>query len=99
MLQIKIISAYTATELTDKTNEFLATLETEAVKDIKVDTAKMSSVIHYEVKEPWKGQMCGDCKYWDDGGSPDAVSGLCHECGGRRRFNCRACKAFKDIRG
>ena len=99
MLQIKIITAYTAEDLNRKANEFLANIEAEGVKEITVDTTKMSAVIQYEQKEQWTKRKCYDCKYWDDGGEPSAVSGLCTECGQRRRFNCNACQLFKDIRG
>ena len=105
MLQIKIVEPPRewengkAVSLEDAVNKFLATIEAESVKDIRISDKADKAVIQYEVKEAWKDQMCGDCKYWDDGGSPSAVRGLCHECGGRRRFNCRACKEWKDMRG
>lgn len=99
MLQVKVILTDNVTHLEQKMNEFLSGLETEAVKDIKVDTTTSTATIQYEVIEAWKNRICADCKYWDDGGEPSAVGGLCHECGRRTRFNCRACKCFKDIRG
>ena len=34
---------------------------------------------------------------WDDGGET-TTSGLCHQCGQRRRFNNKACRSFRDVR-
>ena len=101
MLQIKIIEEYTAENLNKSVNEFLATVKSEEVKDIQFDLndIPVMAIIQYEVIEPWTQEKCYDCKYWDDGGDSAAVSGLCRECRGRRRFNCKACPSFKDIRG
>lgn len=96
MLQVKILKPE-GTELETSINSFLATIEASTVKDIKLNGA--SAMILYEVKHPWECSLCCDCQYWDDGGSVESVSGLCQECGGRRRFNCKACSHFKDIRG
>lgn len=98
MLQIKIITVTHLSELDTTVNEFLATLDDEAVKDIKTDIEKGTATIQYAIKEAWKDMMCCDCAYWDDGGEP-VTSGLCQECGSRRRFNCKACSHFKDVRG
>lgn len=98
MLQIKIIKGGLAEDLNETVNEFLATIHEDAVKDISVDVMKGTAVIQYVVKNAWADRLCSECKYWDDSGSSDAVSGLCHECGGRRRFNCKACAKFKDVR-
>ena len=97
MLQIKTFSGLTES-IDDQVNAFLKTLKSEAVKDIDVRETGFA-VIQYEIKEEWTDRICSECKYWDDGGSVEAVNGLCQERGGRRRFNCRACERFKDIRG
>lgn len=101
MLQVKILQEYEVTDLNKSINDFLANIKPEDVKDIKYDLSDipMLSIIQYEIKEAWADRKCYDCKYWDDGGDSASVSGLCVECGGRRRFNCSACKAFKDVRG
>ena len=96
MLQIKVIQG---ADIEAEANEFLATIDSEAVKNISIDDTGTIAVIQYEVQEGWKNEHCYDCKYWDDGGDPEALSGMCVECGGRKRFNCRACKSFKDMRG
>jgi len=94
MLQIK---TFKPTDGESKINAFLATIKTEDVKNIDVRESGFA-VIQYEVKEAWADRMCSECKYWDDSGQSDSVNGLCHECGGRRRFNCKACDRFKDLR-
>ena len=101
MLQVKILQEVEVTSLNESVNKFLAEIKSEEVKDIQFDLNDIPAIaiIQYEVTEAWVNEKCYDCKYWDDGGDSSAVSGLCHECGGRRRFNCNACSHFKDIRG
>ena len=96
MLQVKIIQG---TDIEKDVNEFLTTVDGDAVKDIRVDDTGTIAVIQYVMEEAWKKAHCYDCKYWDDGGDPESLSGMCVECGGRKRFNCKACKSFKDLRG
>ena len=98
MLHIKTVFFSSVKEIDASVNEFLDTIDTEAFKSIEVKDEKGMAFILYEVKEEWKNRICSECKYWDDGGSTDSVSGLCQECGGRRRFNCKACNRFKDVR-
>ncbi len=95
MLQIKYVQGKDVLTLEKNVNEFLASLTSE-VKDIKTENGM--AVILYEVMEDWKKRMCCECQYWDDGGET-TTSGICHECGQRRRFNAKACKSFKDVRG
>ena len=97
MLQIKTFRG-SENSIDDMVNEFLKNLKSEAVKDIDVRENGFA-VIQFEIKDPWTDRICSECKYWDDGGSVDSVSGLCQERGGRLRFNCKACERFKDIRG
>lgn len=99
MLQVKILKGKDIETLNDAVNVFLANFNEDAIKDINVEAEKMVAVIQYTVKPEWTNKLCADCKYWDDAGCSDAVSGLCQERGGRRRFNCKACECFKDIRG
>lgn len=98
MLQLKTVFFSSVKELDASVNEFLTGIETEAFRSIRVEEEKGYAVILYEAQEAWKNRMCADCKYWDDGGSSNSVIGLCQECGGRRRFNCKACDRFIDIR-
>lgn len=99
MLQIKIVTGMTSEELTRSANEFLATIDDEAVKDIKVEASEGIATIQYIVQEAWKGNMCCDCRYWDDNNDCEALIGLCQMCGGRKRFDKKACNKFSDVRG
>ena len=102
MLQVKILQENKVSDLNNSINDFLATIKTEDVKDIKfgltAENFPLIAIIQYEVKETFADRKCYDCKYWDDGGDTSSTSGFCIECGGRRRFNCNACAAFKDVR-
>lgn len=98
MLQLKTVIVKSIEDLDTSVNEFLSTIESDAFRSLEVKEEKGLAFILYEAKESWKGRMCADCQYWDDGNSSDSVSGICHECGGRRRFNCKACDRFKDVR-
>lgn len=98
MYQIKLIEGKDIESLNTATNEFLAVFNEDAVKDIRINYDKMVAFIQYEVKDAWTDRKCYDCKYWDDGGDSASVSGMCMEHGQRRRFSCKACKSFKDIR-
>ena len=94
MLQIK---TFRPEDGEDKINEFLATIAKEDF--VKIDVKESGfAVLLFEKKETWANRHCCDCKYWDDCGDTASVSGLCHECGQRRRFNSKACKQFHDFR-
>lgn len=95
MLQIKYVEGKDMETLENNVNKFLASLSSDEVKDIKREETLVT--ILYERKDAWVGMMCCDCQHWDDGGEP-TPSGLCHETGRRRRFNCKACERFKDVR-
>lgn len=101
MLQVKILQECEVNDLNKSINDFLANINSEDVKDIKykLSDIPLIAIIQYELVEEWTKELCCDCQYWDDGGSTSNVSGLCHEHGLRKRFNCKACKAFKDVRG
>ena len=98
MLQIKLVQGKGIDSLNEAVNLFLADFNEDAIKDITVDTEEMIATIQFIVKDAWADMLCGDCRYWDDGGSSDSLIGLCQECGGRRRFSAKACERFKDVR-
>ena len=101
MLQVKIVQECEVNDLNKSINDFLATIKSEDFRDIKYELSDIPliAIIQYELVEPWAKALCCDCQYWDDQGDTSSTSGLCHECGQRRRFNCKACKNFKDVRG
>lgn len=96
MIQIKFVQGKDLLTLETSVNAFLASLSSEELKDIKREDCLVT--ILYEKKDAWVGKLCCDCKYWDDGGEP-TTSGLCQECGKRRRFNAKACDRYQDVRG
>ena len=98
MLQIEIVTGMTSEEIKRNVNRFLTTLQDDAVKDIKVEASDGIATILYVIQDKWKKRMCCECQYWDDGGET-TTSGICHDCGARRRFNYPACEHFKDVRG
>ena len=98
MLTHKTVFFSSIKELDASVNEVLSTISKEEFYSIEVKEEKGLAFILYEKEEPWKNALCCDCQYWDDQGET-STSGLCHECGQRRRFNCKACKSFKDVRG
>ena len=81
----------------DAVNAFLAKIKTENVRHVDVKESGFT-VILYEAEQTWTNRLCCDCKYFDDGGDPSSIGGVCIECGSRRRFNCKACEHFKDVR-
>ena len=99
MLQIKFVKGKDMETLENNVNSFLASLSSDAIKDIKTDIEGKVATIQYEFKEAWEGCLCCDCRHWDDGNDVESLIGLCQECGGRKRFNNRACSHFKDVRG
>lgn len=99
MLQIKLVPGETIDSLNEAVNAFLANYKEDAIKDINVDTEKMIATIQYITSEEWKGEMCCDCRFWDDGDSEDSLVGLCQIRGGRKRFSNKACECWKDVRG
>lgn len=98
MLQIRIAQGKDIGDLEDKVNGVLEDIKSDDVKNIEFVIPELTAVIEYIRSEEWKGRMCMDCQYWDDAGSADAVIGLCQVCGGKKRFNCKACEKFKDVR-
>ena len=96
MLQIKFVQGKDMETLENNVNAFLASLSSDEIKEFKREDCLVT--ILYERKDAWIGMLCCDCQYWDDCGEP-TTSGICHECGQRRRFNAKACECFKDVRG
>lgn len=96
-MQIKIIKPEVKNwqDLEREVNEFLSTLE-EPPLNTKIDIETCYAVIEYERVR--KGAICCECRFWDDSGSVDELMGLCQRCGGRKRFNGKACNKYEDTR-
>ena len=71
MLQVKIVQECEVNDLNKSINDFLATIKSEDVKDIKYELSDIPliAIIQYEITEAFVNRKCYDCKYWDDGGS------------------------------
>lgn len=91
-MQVKIISGTNLESLEDNLNAFLEGLDDEP--SVKYDLANLAAVVEFK---PAQNCLCCDCKFWDDNG--DNLVGLCHRCGGRKRFSDKACNKFEDVRG
>ena len=96
MIKIKIVEGFSAEDLTRKLNEALREIESEP--KITYYESKWAAVIEQAVEEAYKDRLCCDCIYWDDKGNNQSLNGFCTLTGKRMRFNCRACKQFKDLR-
>ena len=98
MRQVKILKGHDIADLQDSINANLVSVKSEDVIGININLSDLSAIIEYVKNEEYMERICSECQYWDDSGSSSAVSGLCQEHGGKRRFNCKACEQFKDIR-
>ena len=96
MLQIKTIYDTGLAELDKKVNEFLKDIPEDNVRSIELHDNCM--LIQYVIEEEWEKSLCCDCQFWDDSGDSGSPVAFCQIRGQRRRFNCRACENYKDIR-
>ena len=94
MLQIKTIMS-SLSDMDAKVNEFLKTIPEDNVRSIEVNDGFV--LIQYIVEETWQKNLCCDCQLWDD--TEGSTVAFCQAKGIRKRFNCKACNQFKDIRG
>ena len=92
-MQVKFIEGVTLESLEREINDFLAELS-EDPKSIMYNFDNLSAVIEYNNVR--KGAICCECAFWDDGGSHDALIGLCQRCGGKRRFSDKSCNKYED---
>lgn len=98
MVQIKFVEGDTLTSLERSINSFLAGITAEDLRDISYNLENKTAIIEYVAQEAWKKCLCCDCQHWDGGDDTTSVMGLCQMRGKRKRFNCRACEDFKDVR-
>lgn len=103
MIQVKFIYGRDFQDLNENLNkallcEPLSELNSEQIS-INYELAKqMMILVEYELQEAHKERLCCECALWDDMGKTESLSGFCTITGNRMRFNCSACKKFKDIR-
>ena len=91
-MQVKFISGTSLPNLEDNLNNFLQGLDDDP--SIKYDFESLTAVVEFTAVQ---NGLCCDCKFWDDNG--DNLVGLCHRCGGRKRFSDKACNKYEDVRG
>ena len=96
-MQIEIIVGTDYRDLTNQVNAYLEKIKSKEDPKVDIDFKNVAAVVSYT--ESVGNNLCCECRYFDDGDSPDSLIGLCQEHGGRKRFNCKSCKEFKDIRG
>ena len=92
-MQVKFIQGENTQTLEKNLNDFLLTLNGNPTS-IKYDLKEFIAIVEHEGAE--SGEICCDCKFWDDNG--DNLIGLCQRCGGRKRFSDKACNKFEDVR-
>jgi len=96
MLQTKFILGTDVPDLERSVNDFLSTLSTESVCKYFPDNCLV--VVEYQIHEEYKVSLCCECSLWDSQNRSN-LFGFCQLTGDRKRFSCKACPSYKDIRG
>ena len=94
MLKTKFIEGEDRQDLEQKLNKALE--EIDGSPKIQYFENRWMAVIEYQEKPEYEGRLCCDCKFWDDDGR--SLANFCTMTGKRTRYNCKACKQFKDLR-
>ena len=92
-MQVKFITGNSLTELEDGVNSFLDGLSDEP-QEVRFDIDKLNVIIIYNKVR--KNALCCECKFWQD--TDGGTMGLCQRYGGRKRFDCKACANYEDVR-
>lgn len=98
MLQVLYVCGIDMPDLIESLNKTLSGLNSKEKPNIIYNRDKVEAIVEYEPVEVYENSLCCECQYFDTSGSASDVSGLCQLKGKRCRFNCRACKDYKDIR-
>lgn len=96
MLQTKFISGDDMAELEKNLNDALREIDGEP--NVRYFENSWIAVIETKIIPEYEGRLCCDCQFWDDVGN-QSLSNFCTITGKRTRFNCQACRQFKDLRG
>lgn len=94
MLQTRAIFGTDLPDLFETLNNELTKIDSEKV-EIKYFLDNLTIVIEFEESY---NRLCCECQHWDSSNGTSDVNGFCQLSGNRKRFNCRACKNYKDIR-
>lgn len=96
MKQTIFVTGLDLDDLNRRLNKALSEIEGESSISYHFDN--MLAVIEYDTSAAYASNICCECQYWDSSNSESDVSGICQLKGKRCRFNCKACKDYKDIR-
>lgn len=97
MLQTRFISGDDMSDLERNLNDALRSVKGKPT--VKYFETSWTAVIETEIESEYEKRLCCECSLWDDGGSSSSLSGFCTMTGQRKRYNCRACEEYKDVRG
>lgn len=93
MLQTKFVMGTDLPDLNQSLNMALSQIKSDNVK-INYFLDNLTAVVEYNTSEDYANRLCCECSEWEEiktGG----MSGICHACGKKKRFSCRACESFK----
>ena len=96
MIKTKFIEGTDRDDLERKLNQALEQIESEP--KIKYFESRWMAVIEETIEEAYKKRLCCECAFWDDQGNSESLNAFCTMTGKRMRFNCKACRRFKDLR-
>lgn len=96
MLQVKICTGLDYQDLQASVNDALSKIDYNEPKIIW-DKEKFVAIIEYIVNESYKRSLCCECQYWQENGHA-SMMGMCQNFGKRKRFDCKACASWKDVR-
>ncbi|MBQ1571415.1 MAG: hypothetical protein IIZ78_09845 [Clostridiales bacterium] len=95
MLKTKFIEGDDRQDLERKLNAALE--EIEGKPRIQYFESKWLAVIEHEIEEAYQKRLCSECAHWEDTGNGTLVN-FCTQDGKRKRYNCKACPMYKDLR-
>ena len=98
MLQTKLIQGTDLPDLFGNLNLFLSQVQSDEKPTIHYQLNDLIIIVEYETNAAYKNAICCECQLWDDSGSSQSLIGFCQLCGQRKRFNCKACSSYKDVR-
>ena len=96
MLQTKFVQGINLTDLNERLNQALSEI-TSKEPSIKYFLDDNLAIIEYRTNEAYQNRLCSECAHWEDTGNGTLVN-FCTQDGKRKRYNCKACPMYKDLR-
>lgn len=96
MLQTRICEGLDFKDLQRSVNEALSEINSDDPKIIW-ETSNLLAIIEYVVNESYKKSLCCECQYWKEN-ETSSLMGICQLAGKRKRYDCKPCASYKDIR-